>query len=43
MGKIIEKNSDLIFLGKDFKDIQKANETKKLQFFWFSKIAHHRG
>ena len=34
--KIFEKNSDIIFLGKDFKDIDKAkNESKTAIFFGF--------
>ena len=42
--KLLKDNSDLIFLGKDFKDIQKANETKKnFNFFWFSKLFTYRG
>ena len=32
--KLLKENSDLIFLGKDFKDIQKANETKKTSIFF---------
>ena len=34
--KIFEENSDIIFLGKDFKDIDKAkNESKTVIFFGF--------
>ena len=40
MGKTFSENSDLIFHGKDFKDIEKANLKKKQQFFLVFKIAH---
>ena len=33
-------NSDLIFLGKSYKDIEKAKKEKKLQFFLVFKIVH---
>ena len=34
-----KENSDLIFLGKDFKDIEKAKSQKKnCNFFWFPKL-----
>ena len=37
--KLFEDNSDLIFLGKSFKDIERANsENKTAIFFWFSKL-----
>ena len=37
--KLFKENSDLIFLGKNFKDIEKANtEKKNCYFFWFSKL-----
>ena len=37
--KLFSENSDLIFLGKDFKDIEKANlEKKNSNFFWVSKL-----
>ena len=32
--KLFEDNSDLIFLGKDFKDIEKANKEKKTAIFF---------
>jgi len=34
--KNFKENSDLIFLGKDFKDIEKAKQNSN--FFWFSKL-----
>ena len=38
--KLFTENSDLIFLGKDFKDIEKANSEKKnCYFFLVSKTA----
>ena len=41
--KLFEDNSDLIFLGNDFKDIEKANNEKKTAiFFWFSKLFANR-
>ena len=33
-------NSDLIFLGKSYKDIEKAKQKKRLQFFLVFKIVH---
>ena len=37
--KLFANNSDLIFQGKNFKDIEKANKEKKnCYFFWFSKL-----
>ena len=37
--KLFSENSDLIFLGNDFKDIEKANvEKKNSNFFWVSKL-----
>ena len=33
--KLFKENSDLIFLGKNFKDIEKANEEKNSNFFGF--------
>ena len=37
--KIFKENSDLIFLGKNFKDIEKATfREKNSYFFWFSKL-----
>ena len=37
--KLFLENSDLIFLGKDFNDIEKANLEKKNSYlFWFSKL-----
>ena len=39
---LFNDNSDLIFLGKNFKDIEKANKEKKnCYFFWFSKLLTH--
>ena len=32
--KLLKDNSDLIFLGKDFKDIEKANKDKKTAIFF---------
>ncbi len=40
---LLKENSDLIFLGKSFKDIEKANDEKKTAiFFWFSKLFSNR-
>jgi membrane dipeptidase len=37
--KHFKENLDLIFLGKNFKDIEKAkSEKKNSNFFWFSKL-----
>ena len=37
--KLFKDNSDLIFLGKNFKDIEKAKtEKKNCNLFWFSKL-----
>ena len=37
--KHFNENSDLIFLGKNFKDIEKAKSQKKnSNLFWFSKL-----
>ena len=37
--KLFADNSDLIFLGTNFKDIERANtEKKNSYFFWFSKL-----
>ena len=36
--KLFNDNSDLIFLGKDFKDIEKAKSEKKQQFFLVFRI-----
>ncbi len=37
--KLFKDNSDLIFLGKSFKDIERAHLEKKTAiFFWFSKL-----
>ena len=42
--KLFNDNADLIFLGKSFKDIEKANtEKKNSYFFWFSKLFANRG
>ena len=38
--KLFERNSDLIFQGTNFKDIEKAKLEKKLQFFLDFKTAH---
>ena len=38
--KLFSENSDLIFLGNDFKDIEKANVEKKTAIFLGFKIAH---
>ena len=35
-----KNNSDLIFLGKDFRDIEKAKKIKKLRYFLDFKIVH---
>ena len=41
--KLFEQNSDLIFLGRSFKDIEKAHlEKKNNNFFWFSKLLTYR-
>ena len=41
--KLFLENSDLIFLGKDFNDIEKANLEKKNSYlFWFSKLLTYR-
>ena len=41
--KLFLDNSDLIFLGKSFKDIEKARlEKKNSNFFWFSKLFAYR-
>ena len=37
--KLFEENSDLIFLGNNFKDIEKANKEKKTAIFLDFKIA----
>ena len=37
---LFSENSDLIFHGRDYKDIEKANTEKKQQFFLVFKIAH---
>ena len=38
-----KENSDLIFLGKDYKDIEKAKKEKKnCYFFWFSELLTDR-
>ena len=34
MGKTFSENSDLIFHGKDYKDIEKANSEKKTAIFF---------
>ena len=36
-----KENSDLIFMGKDFKDIEKAKK-RKTAIFWFSKLFANR-
>ena len=36
---LFSENSDLIFLGRDHKDIEKANSEKKQQFFLVFKTA----
>ena len=37
--KLFSDNSDLIFQGKDYNDIEKANlEKKNGYFFWFSEL-----
>ena len=37
--KLFSDNSDLIFQGKDYNDIKKANlEKKNSYFFWFSEL-----
>ena len=38
--KLFTDNSDLIFLGKSFKDIEKANKENKTAIFLDFKIAH---
>ena len=36
---LLSENSDLIFLGRSFKDIEKANyEKKNSNIFWLSKL-----
>ena len=41
--KFFKENSDLIFLGRNFKDIEKANSEKKnSNFFWFPKLFPNR-
>ena len=41
--ELFKNNSDLIFLGKDIKDIEKAKlEKKNSYFFWFSKLFTNR-
>ena len=41
--KFFTENSDLIFLGRSFKDIEKANSEKKnSNFFWISKLFSNR-
>ena len=41
---LFSENPDLIFLGRDYKDIEKANtEKKNSNFFWFSKLFADRG
>ncbi len=41
--KFFTENSDLIFLGRRFKDIEKANSEKKnSNFFWISKLFSNR-
>ena len=41
--ELFKNNSDLIFLGKDIKDIEKAKlEKKNSYFFWFSKLLTNR-
>ena len=41
--KLFNENSDLIFLGKNFKDIEKANSEKKnSHLFWLSKLFSNR-
>ena len=41
--KLLNENSDLIFLAKDFKDIEKAKREKKnSNFFRFSKLFSNR-
>ena len=36
--QLFNNNSDLIFLGKSFKDIEKANKENKTAIFWISKL-----
>ena len=38
--KLFSENSDLIFLGNDFRDIEKANVEKKTAIFLGFKIVH---
>ena len=38
--KLFKNNSDLIFLGKNYKDIEKANNDKKTAIFLVFKIVH---
>ncbi len=41
--ELFKQNSDLIFLGKSYEDIKKANiEKKNCYFFWFSKLLTYR-
>ena len=41
--ELFKNNSDLIFLGKNIKDIEKAKlEKKNSYFFWFSKLFTNR-
>ena len=40
--KLFKENSDLIFLGKNFKDIEKAKKENNGFFFWFSKLLSNR-
>ena len=41
--KLFKDNSDLIFLGKNYKDIEKQIKITKRQFFWLSKLLSYRG
>ena len=38
MEKLFKENSDLIFLGKNFNDIERANKEKKTAIFLISKL-----
>ena len=41
--KLFKENKDLIFHGKNYKDIEKANSNNKTAiFFWFSKLFTNR-
>ena len=40
--KLFRENADLIFLGKTFKDIEKAKSEKNSNIFWFSKLFSNR-